>query len=118
VYFLTNDSERLGKLEDFLDKLSREASRNSQAEIKFEIQALTDITPGKYLSMITAGLGPQWDIDRFYFFGTICLLILLPAFLNDAIYHCSLKQREVELANNRAEEIKTGQCPIAAQGPP
>jgi ABC-type antimicrobial peptide transport system permease subunit len=82
VYFLTNDSERLGKLEDYLDKLSREASRNSQAEIKYEIQALTDITPGKYLSMITAGLGPQWDIDRFYFFGTICLLILLPACFN------------------------------------
>jgi putative ABC transport system permease protein len=77
-----NDPDHLENLEGYLHRLSEQASKNSEAKINYKLQALTDITPGPDLVMLTGGLGSQWDYTGFYIFGTICLLILLPACFN------------------------------------
>lgn len=82
VYFLMQDDTHLEKLKDHLSKLSTEVGKNSEADVQYELQALTDINPGRSLSMITGGLGSEWDLTSFYIFGTICLLILIPACFN------------------------------------
>jgi ABC-type antimicrobial peptide transport system permease subunit len=82
VYFKVKDANQLSGLTNYLQIISRQASKNSDASIDFQLQALTDITPGRDLAMLTGGLGPQWDYPGFYIFGTICLLILLPACFN------------------------------------
>ena len=83
VYFLMNEATHLESLEDYLHKISEEASKSSEADVEYGLQALGDITPSTYLSMV-GGLGSEWDMNVFYFFGTICLLILIPACFNYA----------------------------------
>lgn len=82
VYFLVDNKSVLPKLQHRLDELSKEASKRAEAKINFHLQALTDITPGKDLTALTGGLGPQWDNTSFTVFGIICLFILLPACFN------------------------------------
>jgi putative ABC transport system permease protein len=82
VYILVQDEDKLDNLNQYLEKLSKEISQTSGEEIDYYLQALSEITPGRDLAMLTGGLGPQWDYPSFYIFGTICLLILLPACFN------------------------------------
>lgn len=84
VYLLLEDKSVVGGLEQYLDKLSKEASKRAEAKIRFHLQALTDITPGKDLITLSGGLGAQWDTTGLMVFGAICLLILLPACFNYA----------------------------------
>lgn len=82
VYLLVDDESVLPGVEDRLDKLSQEASKRGEAKINFDLQALSDITPGKELTALTGGLGPQWDTLGLTVFGITCLLILTPACFN------------------------------------
>ncbi len=83
IYFLVKPDTPLDQLNAPLDKLSEEVSRRSGVKVKYGWQALKDITPGKNLSMI-GGLGSEWDLNSFYAFGAVCLLILIPACFNYA----------------------------------
>jgi putative ABC transport system permease protein len=82
TYLLLDDESVIPQLQGRLNELSKEASKRGEAKIKFHLQALTDITPGKDLSTINGSLGPIWDNSGFVVFGVICLLILLPACFN------------------------------------
>jgi putative ABC transport system permease protein len=82
VYFMLRDGSEVKKLETYLNQVATEASKTSDATITYKLQSLNNITPGPELAMLTGGLGPQWDLTGFYIFGTICLLILLPACFN------------------------------------
>lgn len=82
VYVLLKDESVVRSLEQYLEKFSTEASNRAEAKISFHLQALTDITPGKDLTTLTGGLGPQWDTTGLTVFGIVCLLILLPACFN------------------------------------
>ncbi len=98
VYLLVNGDKPLKHIEDYLAKLSKEDSKNSDATIQYELQALTDINPGRSLAMMTGGLGPSWDLEGFYIFGSLCLLILIPACFNYA-------NISIARAMKRAKEI-------------
>lgn len=82
VYFTLRKGSGAEKLESYLNQVSKEVSKVSDASISFKLQSLNSITPGLELSMMSGGLGPQWDMTGFYIFGIICLLILLPACFN------------------------------------
>jgi putative ABC transport system permease protein len=63
-----------------LDRIANKIYRNSKnIKASFELQPLTEITPGRDLSN---NLGATWDNFGFIIFGSIALLILLPACFN------------------------------------
>jgi putative ABC transport system permease protein len=82
VYFVLREGSETDKIESYLNQVAAEVSKTSDAYITYHLQSLNSITPGPDLSTMTGGLGPQWDLTGFYIFGTICLLILLPACFN------------------------------------
>lgn len=82
VYLLVSDQSVSGKLDNYLEDFSKEVSARANTKINFHLQSLTDITPGKDLTLLPGGLGPQWDMLSLTVFGVICLLILLPACFN------------------------------------
>jgi ABC-type antimicrobial peptide transport system permease subunit len=84
VYLVISDPAQLNKFENYLNVLAAESSKMSEAKIDFQLQALNEIALGPELVMMTGTLGPQWGATGFYIFGTICLLILLPACFNYA----------------------------------
>ncbi|MCW5910559.1 MAG: ABC transporter permease [Cyclobacteriaceae bacterium] len=82
VYMLVRDKKQTGIIESYLSKLAEESGKISEAKINYTLQALTDINPGRDLSMLTGGLGAGWSYSVFIIFGIIALLILLPACFN------------------------------------
>jgi ABC-type antimicrobial peptide transport system permease subunit len=84
VYLVISDPAQLNKFENYLNVLAAESSKMSEAKIDFQLQALNEIALGPELVLMTGTLGPQWGATGFYIFGTICLLILLPACFNYA----------------------------------
>ena len=84
VYLVISDPAQLNNIENYLNVLGVESSRISAAKIDYQLQALNEIALGRDLVMMTGTLGPTWGATAFYIFGTICLLILLPACFNYA----------------------------------
>lgn len=82
VYVLLSDQSVSDRLSTYLKDFSKEASKKAEAKVDFHLQPLTEITPGKDLTALTGGLGPQWDKTGLTVFGIICLFILLPACFN------------------------------------
>lgn len=81
VYMLVKDKDQLPTIASYLDKIAGDVSAVSDATVDYELQPLTGINPGPDMIMMTGGFR-QWDYTGFYIFGTICLLILLPACFN------------------------------------
>ncbi len=80
VYFLTKPETDMSALLTQLSGIEKEMYKASDdVRASFQIQALEDITMGPELR---AGLGVQWDSLSLVIFGTLCLLILLPACFN------------------------------------
>lgn len=80
VYFLAKPDADLSTLAIQLSDVEKEMYKaNDDVKVSFQIQALEDITMGPELR---AGLGAQWDSLSLVIFGTLCLLILLPACFN------------------------------------
>ena len=82
VYFSIREGGSTEKIKTYLNQVAKEVSKTSDATVTYELQSLNNITPGPDLALMSGGLGPQWDMTGFYIFGTICLLILLPACFN------------------------------------
>ena len=82
VYLLLDDKAKLTDIRYQLDLLSKEASSKSELKIRFDLQAITAITPGKDLTALTGNLSSTWDSTIFLVFAAIALLILLPACFN------------------------------------
>ena len=82
LYLLVDPSLDREKLQQSLDRIATELNGQSKdARIAFRLQALGDITPGPDLEN---SIGPDTDYTLITVFGTICLLILLPACFNYA----------------------------------
>lgn len=82
LYVLLGDALATGQLQQSLDRISQDVSDPSQqAKVSFKLQALGDITPGPDLE---DAMAPDTDNTLLVVFGTICLLILLPACFNYA----------------------------------
>ena len=82
LYLLVDPSLDREKLQQSLDRISKEVNSQSKgAKVAFKLQALGDITPGPDLEN---SIGPDTDYTLIVVFGTICLLILLPACFNYA----------------------------------
>lgn len=82
VYILLDKELKGSALDQYLATFSQDASKRAEAKINFHLQALDDITPGRDLTTLTGGLGPQWEMSAFIIFGVLALLILLPACFN------------------------------------
>ena len=82
LYLLVDSSLDREKIQQSLDRISKEVNGQSKdAKVAFKLQALGDITPGPDLEN---SIGPDTDYTLIVVFGTICLLILLPACFNYA----------------------------------
>ena len=71
-----NDSE---KLQASLDQISKASYPKQNVTATFHLQPLSDVKLGPDLRN---SIGPNWDLSSFIIFGTIALLILLPACFN------------------------------------
>lgn len=82
VYLLLEDNKVIPTLQSRLNDLGKEASKRSDTQISFRLQALTAIVPGEELVTWGGSLGPVWENTGFIIFGVVCLLILMPACFN------------------------------------
>lgn len=98
MYLLTNLPSSKEKLQQSLNRISNEVNAlKLDAKVEFTLQALGDITPGPDLEN---SIGPDSDYTLIVVFGTICLLILLPACFNYAnlsIAHALKRSKEIGL---------------------
>lgn len=82
IYLLVENSSNKEKLQQSLDRIAKDVySQSKDTRVAFKLQALGDITPGPDLEN---SIGPDTDYTLIVVFGTICLLILLPACFNYA----------------------------------
>lgn len=82
LYIRVDESADREKLQQSLNHISSEVSNQvKDASVTFILQSLGDITPGPDLEN---SIGPDADYTLIVVFGTICLLILLPACFNYA----------------------------------
>lgn len=82
LYVLVEGSSKREQLQQSLDRIAKDVYRQSKdASVVFKLQALGDITPGPDLEN---SIGPDTDYILIAVFGTMCLLILLPACFNYA----------------------------------
>jgi putative ABC transport system permease protein len=82
IYLLVDDPSNKATLQQSLERIAHDiSSQSNDASITFKLQALGDITPGPDLEN---SIGPDTDTTLIAVFGTICLLILLPACFNYA----------------------------------
>jgi putative ABC transport system permease protein len=82
IYLLVDNSSNTAKLQQSLDRIAKDVfSQSKDAKAAFKLQALGDITPGPDLEN---SIGPDTDYTLIVVFGTISLLILLPACFNYA----------------------------------
>jgi ABC-type antimicrobial peptide transport system permease subunit len=82
IYLLANNSSNTAKLQQSLDRIAKDVfSQSKDAKAAFKLQPLGDITPGPDLEN---SIGPDTDYTLIVVFGTISLLILLPACFNYA----------------------------------
>lgn len=80
IYFLAKPNVDMTALRRELAAIEKEIyAENDPVKASFQIQALTDITLGPELRN---GLGAQWDSLSMIIFGTLSLMILLPACFN------------------------------------
>jgi ABC-type antimicrobial peptide transport system permease subunit len=80
VYFLAKPNADMTALRSELASIEKEIyTEKDPVKASFQIQALSDITLGREL---LSGLGEQWDLLSMIIFGTLSLLILLPACFN------------------------------------
>lgn len=80
IYLVVENASNTDKIQQSLDRIAREVySPSKDARVAFMLQALNDITPGPDLEN---SIGPDTDYVLIVVFGTICLLILLPACFN------------------------------------
>ena len=80
IYLVVGNSSNTDKIQQSLDRIAREVySQSKDTHVAFKLQALNDITPGPDLEN---SIGPDTDYVLIVVFGTICLLILLPACFN------------------------------------
>jgi putative ABC transport system permease protein len=80
VYLKLPVKTDIGALQQFLDRAAAQAEQIDPGHhTSFEIQKLTDITPGPELE---DQVGPQWSYLSFAIAGALALLILLPACFN------------------------------------
>lgn len=80
IYFLAKPNADLTALRAELASIEKEIyTEKDHIKASFQIQALSDITLGLELRN---GLGEQWDLVSMITFGTLSLMILLPACFN------------------------------------
>jgi ABC-type antimicrobial peptide transport system permease subunit len=80
IYLLIDDVSNKEKVQQSIDRIATDVySQSTDARVTFTLQALKDITPGPDLEN---SIGPDTDYVLIIVFGTICLLILLPACFN------------------------------------
>jgi putative ABC transport system permease protein len=82
IYLLVDDPSNKENIQRLLNGIANKVnSQSNDTKVMFNLQALGDITPGPDLEN---SLGPDSDNTLIVVFGTICLLILLPACFNYA----------------------------------
>ncbi len=82
IYLVVEDPSIKEKLQQALNRIGEDVSNQSKdASVAFKLQSLSDITPGPDLEN---SIGPDTDYTLIVVFGTICLMILLPACFNYA----------------------------------
>jgi putative ABC transport system permease protein len=82
IYLVVDDPSIKDKLQQALNRIAEDVSNQSKdGRVAFKLQSLSDITPGPDLEN---SIGPDTDYTLIVVFGTICLLILLPACFNYA----------------------------------
>lgn len=79
LYLLLDNVSDIKNLEGLLNELAATNYQTDEQAASFHLQSLNDITPGPDLEN---AIGPDTDTTLFAVFGTICLLILLPACFN------------------------------------
>lgn len=97
VYIQVAPEGDLDKLQQYLNRVAGEVYAGQDYKATFELQALTDITPGPELD---DQIGPQWSYLSFGVAGALGLLILLPAcfnYTNISIARAMRRSKEIGL---------------------
>ena len=82
IYLLVANSSKVEGVQQALNRIAKElVDQSNDAKISFQLQPLVNITPGPDLEN---SIGPDTDYTLIVVFGTISLLILLPACFNFA----------------------------------
>ena len=98
IYLLVANSSKAEGVQQALNRIAKDlVSQSNDAKISFKLQPLVDITPGPDLEN---SIGPDTDYTLIVVFGTISLLILLPAcfnFANISIARALKRAKEIGL---------------------
>ena len=98
IYLLVANSSKAEGVQQALNRIAKDlVSQSNDAKVSFKLQPLVDITPGPDLEN---SIGPDTDYTLIVVFGTISLLILLPAcfnFANISIARALKRAKEIGL---------------------